>query len=61
MPYVILSAAFATLNSRLGLPPFSLFLVALTLTDGGHNNGPRDSPFSDRIARNDNDILPERD
>ncbi|KAF8439955.1 Phosphatidylinositolglycan class N-domain-containing protein [Boletus edulis BED1] len=33
-PYVILSAVFATLNARLGLPPFSLFLVALTLTDG---------------------------
>ncbi|KAH7882746.1 Phosphatidylinositolglycan class N-domain-containing protein [Phlebopus sp. FC_14] len=33
-PYVILSAAFATLNARLYLPPFSLFLVALTLTDG---------------------------
>ncbi|KAF8840654.1 PigN-domain-containing protein [Paxillus ammoniavirescens] len=33
-PYVILSAAFATLNARLQLPPFSLFLVALTLTDG---------------------------
>ncbi|KAG6336740.1 hypothetical protein ID866_2345 [Astraeus odoratus] len=33
-PYVILSAAFAVLNARLGLPPFSLFLVALTLTDG---------------------------
>ncbi|KAL4070212.1 Phosphatidylinositolglycan class N-domain-containing protein [Scleroderma yunnanense] len=33
-PYVILSAVFATLNTRLHLPPFSLFLVALTLTDG---------------------------
>jgi len=33
-PYVVLSAAFATLNARLSLPPFSLFLVALTLTDG---------------------------
>ncbi|KAH7922492.1 PigN-domain-containing protein [Leucogyrophana mollusca] len=33
-PYVILAAAFATLNARLHLPPFSLFLVALTLTDG---------------------------
>lgn len=33
-PYVILSAVFATLNARLHLPPFSLFLVALTLTDG---------------------------
>jgi hypothetical protein len=34
-PYVILSAIFATLNARLHLPPFSLFIVALTLTDGG--------------------------
>ncbi|KAI6030169.1 Phosphatidylinositolglycan class N-domain-containing protein [Pisolithus marmoratus] len=33
-PYVILSVAFATLNARLHLPPFSLFLVALALTDG---------------------------
>lgn len=33
-PYVILSVIFATLNARLRLPPFSLFLVALTLTDG---------------------------
>ncbi|KAG1750445.1 Phosphatidylinositolglycan class N-domain-containing protein [Suillus paluster] len=33
-PYVILSAVFATLNAKLHLPPFSLFLVALTLTDG---------------------------
>ena len=33
-PYVMLSAVFATLNARLGLPPFSLFLVALSLTDG---------------------------
>ncbi|KDQ54666.1 hypothetical protein JAAARDRAFT_71932 [Jaapia argillacea MUCL 33604] len=33
-PYVILSVAFATLNARLRLPPFSLFLVAMTLTDG---------------------------
>ncbi|KAG2070141.1 PigN-domain-containing protein [Suillus decipiens] len=32
-PYVILSAVFATLNAKLHLPPFSLFLVALTLTD----------------------------
>ena len=36
-PYVILSAAFATLNARLRLPSFSLFLVALTLTDGGND------------------------
>ncbi|EIM84449.1 PigN-domain-containing protein [Stereum hirsutum FP-91666 SS1] len=33
-PYVILSAVFATLNARLGMPPFALFLVALTMTDG---------------------------
>ncbi|KZS89542.1 alkaline phosphatase-like protein [Sistotremastrum niveocremeum HHB9708] len=33
-PYVVLSAAFATLNDQLGLAPFSLFMVALTLTDG---------------------------
>lgn len=33
-PYVILAVLFAHLNHRLGLPPFSLFLVALTLTDG---------------------------
>jgi Phosphatidylinositolglycan class N (PIG-N) len=33
-PYIILSATFANLNARLHLPPFSLFLVALTLTDG---------------------------
>jgi hypothetical protein len=34
VPYVMLSVAFATLNARLRLPPFSLFLVALTLMDG---------------------------
>ncbi|KAJ7738485.1 Phosphatidylinositolglycan class N-domain-containing protein [Mycena maculata] len=33
-PYVVLSVIFATLNDALHLPPFSLFLVALTLTDG---------------------------
>jgi GPI ethanolamine phosphate transferase 1 len=33
-PYVILSVIFARLNARLTLPPFSLFLIALTLTDG---------------------------
>ncbi|OBZ74872.1 GPI ethanolamine phosphate transferase 1 [Grifola frondosa] len=32
-PYLILAISFAILNSRLHLPPFSLFLVALTLTD----------------------------
>ncbi|KAH7912055.1 Phosphatidylinositolglycan class N-domain-containing protein [Hygrophoropsis aurantiaca] len=34
VPYIILAAAFSMLNARLHLPPFSLFLVALTLTDG---------------------------
>jgi phosphatidylinositol glycan class N len=33
-PFVFLSAAFATLNARLGMPPFALFLIALSLTDG---------------------------
>ncbi|KAJ8519640.1 hypothetical protein ONZ45_g3434 [Pleurotus djamor] len=33
-PYAMLSVAFSTLNARLHLPPFSLFLVALSLTDG---------------------------
>lgn len=33
-PFVILASVFATLNTRLHLPPFSLFLIALTLTDG---------------------------
>lgn len=33
-PFVILASMFATLNARLHLPPFSLFLIALTLTDG---------------------------
>ena len=33
-PYIILPAFFAMLNARLQLPPFSLFLVALMLTDG---------------------------
>jgi len=33
-PFVILAVCFATLNARLQLPPFSLFLIALTLTDG---------------------------
>jgi len=32
-PFVFLSVAFATLNARLGMPPFALFLVALSLTD----------------------------
>ena len=33
-PFVFLSVAFATLNRNLGMPPFALFLVALSLTDG---------------------------
>ncbi|KIP05711.1 hypothetical protein PHLGIDRAFT_30805 [Phlebiopsis gigantea 11061_1 CR5-6] len=32
-PYVMLSVLFADLNHRLGLPPLSLFTVAVTLTD----------------------------
>ncbi|KAH9887008.1 PigN-domain-containing protein [Cubamyces lactineus] len=32
-PYTILAMAFSMLNARLDLPPFSLVLVALTLTD----------------------------
>lgn len=61
VPYVILSAVFATLNARLRLPSFSLFLVALTLTDGGHNlNSPRLS-ISDCFYRNDHDIFFECD
>lgn len=39
-PYVILSISFSTLNARLHLPPFSLFLVALTLTDGMYSRSP---------------------
>lgn len=35
-PYAILAVCFALMNARLHLPPFSLFLVALTLTDGEH-------------------------
>ncbi|KAF7307451.1 PigN domain-containing protein [Mycena indigotica] len=34
VPYIILAVTFATLNDALRLPPFSLFLVALTLTPG---------------------------
>ncbi|KAH8118190.1 PigN-domain-containing protein [Phellopilus nigrolimitatus] len=33
-PYVMLSAAFATLSTALHVPPFALFLIALSLTDG---------------------------
>ncbi|OSD03803.1 PigN-domain-containing protein [Trametes coccinea BRFM310] len=32
-PYIILAMTFSMLNARLNLPPFSLFLVALSLTD----------------------------
>ncbi|TDL27114.1 alkaline phosphatase-like protein [Rickenella mellea] len=32
-PFVLLSAVLATLNSRLGLPPFSLLRIALSMTD----------------------------
>ncbi|KAH9033937.1 alkaline phosphatase-like protein [Lactarius hengduanensis] len=38
-PFVFLSAAFAILNARLGMPPFALFLVALSLTDGSGKTG----------------------
>ncbi|KAF7302545.1 PigN domain-containing protein [Mycena chlorophos] len=34
IPFIILAVTFATLNDALHLPPFSLFLVALTLTPG---------------------------
>lgn len=33
-PYIILAMCLHLLNRRLHLPPFSLFLVAVTLTDG---------------------------
>lgn len=33
-PYIMLSACFASLNARLGMPPLSLFVVSLGLTDG---------------------------
>ncbi|KAF8905948.1 Phosphatidylinositolglycan class N-domain-containing protein [Gymnopilus junonius] len=33
-PYIMLSITFAVLNDALNLPPFSLLLVALTITDG---------------------------
>ncbi|KAJ6601284.1 hypothetical protein DFH09DRAFT_1355468 [Mycena vulgaris] len=36
--YVILSVTFAALNEALNLPPFSLFLVALTLTPKCYNS-----------------------
>ena len=34
VPYVMLAMTFAVLNHCLDLPPFSLFVVALALTDG---------------------------
>jgi len=34
VPYIMISVTFSVLNSTLQLPPFSLLLVALTLTDG---------------------------
>ncbi|KAG6820926.1 hypothetical protein H0H93_009700 [Arthromyces matolae] len=37
-PYIILAIAFALLNDFLHLPPFSLLLVALTLTDDTRSN-----------------------
>ncbi|KAL5485869.1 MCD4 [Sanghuangporus weigelae] len=33
-PYVILAASFASLSRELRMPPFTLFLIALSLTDG---------------------------
>lgn len=39
-PYVMLAVYFAQLNYNLGLPPFRLFLVALTLTDGEFRQNP---------------------
>ncbi|KAI5122738.1 hypothetical protein M0805_009823 [Coniferiporia weirii] len=33
-PYVMLSATFATLSLELRMPPFALFLIALSMTDG---------------------------
>lgn len=62
MPYVILSVASALLNHFLHLPPFSLLLVALTLTDGashvgvGHFGGK-----TDYYPRYDVDILFQRE
>ncbi|KZT61275.1 PigN-domain-containing protein [Calocera cornea HHB12733] len=34
LPYTIFAACLATLNKRLHLPPFSIYLVALSVTDG---------------------------
>ena len=42
-PYAMLAICFALLNTRLRLPPFSLFLVALTITDGAHASVHRDT------------------
>lgn len=59
-PYVILSAVFATLNARLHLPPFSLFIVALTLTDGGWWWYFWPVIITDFQTRDDDDIFLER-
>ena len=45
-PYAMLAVCFALLNARLHLPPLSLFLVALTLTDGASPLAPN---FDSRI------------
>jgi hypothetical protein len=63
-PFVFLSAAFATLNARLGMPPFALFLIALSLTDGATTclfatKRPDDSPFLGAHS-DDDDILLQR-
>ena len=56
-PYAILAVCFALLNALLHLPPFSLFLVALTLTDGTsppppHRTAARDrSEFDPRLVQ----------
>jgi hypothetical protein len=36
----MLAVYFAQLNHSLGMPPFRLFLVALTLTDGESRQNP---------------------
>jgi len=36
-PFVFPLGRVATLNARLGMPPFALFLVALSLTDGARS------------------------
>jgi hypothetical protein len=64
-PFVFLSAAFATLNARLGMPPFALFLIALSLTDGATTclfatKRPDDSSFLGGAHSDDDDILLQR-